>query len=1584
MIDINKLALDEFLDSKPQQASNLKFVEQSSSSVTQVAIIGMAGSVGAAGNLEEFWNMVSQGEIGRRQLPQPRRQDFEDYLRLRGHFHKVSEEDYLQETFLEEIDKFDHRFFGLSRQEANLMDPNQRLFLQTAWSALENAGYGGQSIQGSSTGVFVGHSADFGQDYRHIIQTFSPDAPEISVAGNIKSIIASRIAYQLDLRGPSMLIDTACSSGLVSVHQACRSLRNGECEMAIAGAVKIDLLPIEDRGNTGVGTRDIQDTIARDGRTKTFDDNCDGTSAAEGVFAFVLKPLQKAIDDGDHIHAVIAGSSVNQDGLSVGITAPNSAAQEGLIIAALEDAGIAAEDVGYIEAHGTATRLGDPIEVNGIQRAFSHHTRRKQFCAIGSVKSNIGHMDNAAGLAGLAKVIGALNHAQLPPSLHFHCPNQNIAFEHSPVFVNDRLCEWPVNRHGQRIAGINSFGLSGTNCHLLVSNAPPIGEDLSESEISPALFLLSAKSDEQLKQYAKDCLQWLSAAKNAGWRLSDICFTLATGRLHHNHRLAMVVHSREQLISLLERLTAGEVDENIHISHFRVTPQASDAKGELSESQQLALGKEAEALVTLSTHSSEQLAKLRELYSRGAVVNWIRIFPKQLKYRRAPLPGYPFARQRCWVEISELAKKRQVLAAVEKRYAHPLLDNCIATSRGLQLYKTAFSSSRHWELSEHRVRGMCILPGTAYLEFILAIVHEKHPQVMPRDADWEICFERLQFMTAFAVSADETRDLQVQLLGEYPRYQISLVSSDAGDWQVHAEASLSLGDMRRRTKSSIQTLKQRLTDKITFTKSDDQRRGLEIGDRWNSAFLDGWYSQESGEFLVKLALPKPYQSELSKYHYHPALMDVAVNAVNHLLVEDQLFLPFSYRNFSLFSALPERIHVYLKLKQQSTELANFNVQILDDAGNVVSEIEDYAVKRVAQTPLTSTVRQRAYETRLVAMKQPVSLDAPLPERLLFILDKHSSELPLLQALIKKSDKSASILLDQSSQERSGQLLTEFSRQGPINGVIFAGSLAVSDKPEAMVEAIYQMGSWFKELMQQKISLNGPCVVLTCQAQMTEEDATIQPAQSAILDFVRVAALENPQLKLLPVDLDVADLRSSDIKRIAALWNQVASDNTQLCLRNGQVFIEQLQDHDLAGSNQFSLRSGGVYLISGGTGSLGLEVARSFAMDAKDCDFADPIKLILVGTQSLSSPDEWEKLARKGDTNKRKKLYQTLLDIGAAGVTVETLAYDLADESAVKRLLRHIRNQYGELHGVIHAAGKAGAGFIVNKSREQLAEVMLAKTAGAWWLHQHTQKDQLDFFVLYSSIATVLRNAGQSDYTAANRFLDALAQKRRKQGLPAMSVRWPAWRETGIAVEYNAVDESEFFTPINTDDGLNRLRAAMANASLPEVIVLADINSRATRQDIVAAGLLASDSVHRLVSAHEAVHANTSGVDNTEQTVTLKGVTEPDESQLAVAKLWRKVLGATVIAIDDHFMDLGGNSILTTQLYNEYEKLHPGAMDMADLFSHTTIGAQASQLNKALGLSTGIEKEEETDQDIDDILQRLSRGDLSAEEAGAML
>ncbi|MFC6650085.1 beta-ketoacyl synthase N-terminal-like domain-containing protein [Paenibacillus rhizoplanae] len=445
--------------------------------------------------------------------------------------------------YLDEVDVFDYSFFHLSPKEANLMDPNQRMFLQTAWTAIEDAGYGGGRLAGSSTGVYVGFGSDMGEEYKRLIAELSPASLNASIPGNIHSMIASRIAYLLDLKGPSMLVDTACSSSLVAVHLACRALRQGECDFALAGGIKLSLLPVKQGSGGGLGVGSSDD------RTRTFDEHSDGTGGGEGVVAILLKPLKQAVRDRDHIYALVKGSAVNNDGTSAGITSPNSLAQEDVLARAWADAGIHPERLEYIEAHGTGTKLGDPVEIEGLRNAFGRYTSRKQFCGIGSLKTNVGHLDHCAGIAGFLKAVLSLKHSELPASLHFTAPNARISFPDSPVYVNERLRVWESGG-GPRLCGVSSFGLSGTNCHVVLEEAPHAADTvLNAAEPDDtgelALFSLSARSEAALSAYLGAYQSYLHEENR--YTLRDLCYTANTGRGHYACRAAVLCSSREEL-----------------------------------------------------------------------------------------------------------------------------------------------------------------------------------------------------------------------------------------------------------------------------------------------------------------------------------------------------------------------------------------------------------------------------------------------------------------------------------------------------------------------------------------------------------------------------------------------------------------------------------------------------------------------------------------------------------------------------------------------------------------------------------------------------------------------------------------------------------------------------------------------------------------------------------------------------------------------------------------------------------------------------------------------------------------------------
>ncbi len=509
-----------------------------------IAIIGIGCRFPGSSGPQEFWQSIHDGVDAISEVPADRFNLDEVYDSDPTVPGKISTR---WGGFVDQVDQFDPQFFGISPREAARMDPQQRLLLEVVWEALEDAGQAVETLSGSETGVFVGISNnDYGRtqfgDFSRI------DA--YAGTGNALSIAANRISYLMDFRGPSIAIDTACSSSLVAVHLACTSLRNGESTLAIAGGVNLILSPAITMNFTKAGV------MAPDGRCKTFDAGANGYVRSEGAGLVVLKPLSRAAADGDTIYAIIRGSAVNQDGRSNGLMAPNPAAQEAVLREAYRRAGVSAGDVQYVEAHGTGTLLGDPIEARALGRVLADGRAPGNFCAIGSVKTNIGHCEAAAGIAGLIKVALALRNAEIPASLHFEEPNPHIPFDELPIRVQTRPGQWSVES-GPPLAGVSSFGFGGTNAHVVMQQAPESRTRNREGVASKSCYLLplSARSPEALQAVARTYLGFLA---NSGSSLHDICYSASARRGHHDYRMSVTGASSAQLIEGLEAFLKGE------------------------------------------------------------------------------------------------------------------------------------------------------------------------------------------------------------------------------------------------------------------------------------------------------------------------------------------------------------------------------------------------------------------------------------------------------------------------------------------------------------------------------------------------------------------------------------------------------------------------------------------------------------------------------------------------------------------------------------------------------------------------------------------------------------------------------------------------------------------------------------------------------------------------------------------------------------------------------------------------------------------------------------------------------------------
>lgn len=610
-----------------------------------IAVIGMSCRLPAGGTTpESFWKSLVSGEDGITDIPAERFDIDSFYDPEPGKPGKIVTR---KGAYIKDVDLFDAVFFGISPVEAEMMDPQQRLLLEVTWEAIENAGIPPASLKESATAVFIGVS---GNEYGGLIQAQTSSPSPFEAIGNALNALSGRISYCLGLQGPSMIIDSACSSSLVSVHLACKSLQIGDCNLAIAGGTNILLSP------SSYLSLSSSQMLSPEGHCKTFDASADGYARGEGIGVILLKRLSDAMRDRDPILAVIKGSAVNQDGPSSGLTVPNGVAQVKLIRQALKQANLQPADVSYIEAHGTGTSLGDPIEVNAIGKAYGESREKAVPLLIGSVKSNIGHLESAAGISSLIKVVLALNHKEIPGNLHFHKLNPKIDLESIPAKIVTQLTPWNVKQGQKRIAGISSFGFTGTNAHIILEEAPQYELLESRREERPLhLLTLSAKSKEALDSLIKSYQDFLESTEE---QLGDIVYTASTGRNHERFRLTLIA---KDIAELRSKLSKGEYVQGKGDNHFKIAFNYGESGG-------LFIHEIKDNIIDIdigpSTNWKDLLSILSDYYVAGAIVDW-KGFESPFIRKKIALPTYPFHGQRYWAVAAKPVLEEQKVGKTE-------------------------------------------------------------------------------------------------------------------------------------------------------------------------------------------------------------------------------------------------------------------------------------------------------------------------------------------------------------------------------------------------------------------------------------------------------------------------------------------------------------------------------------------------------------------------------------------------------------------------------------------------------------------------------------------------------------------------------------------------------------------------------------------------------------------------------------------------------------------------------------------------------------------------------------------------------
>ena len=633
--DANRVTIED-RPPAPARRSKQRFVPSNTNQRTDIAIIGLAGRYPHADTLQDFWRNLQNGRDCITEIP-PDRWDHTQYYDPDPNTPGKSYSKW--GGFIADVDKFDPLFFNISPKEAALIDPQERLFLETAWHTIEDAGYTKESISGRRIGVFVGvmwgHYELFGAQ--------SLSGGDTAIPSSSHASIANRVSYVFDFQGPSLAVDTMCSSSLTAIHLACEGILRGEIDGAIAGGVNVTIHPYKylslSQGRFA----------ASDGKCRSFGAGGDGYVPGEGVGAVLLKPLADALRDDDQIYAVIKSSTVNHGGKTNGYTVPNPNAQADLIVDALEKASIDPHSLSYVETHGTGTSLGDPIEITGLLKAFGGSSDATQFCPIGSVKSNIGHLESAAGIAAVTKVLLQLKYRQLVPSLHADPPNPHINLENSPFYVQTQLADWTRPAAHPRRAGVSSFGAGGANAHLILedySDAPQ--PDVTPRPMRPEIFVLSAKNEESLRRYAGTVVKYLETT--SGVSLANVAYTSQMGRTPMAVRLAIIATSLDELRDKLAQwsnLRSQRVDVATDAHELEDVFYEHTQKPQYSASS-LIEGQAGKAFLQQLT-ANRELAKIARLWILGADIDWPLLHGAATP-KRVSLPTYPFARERCWID----------------------------------------------------------------------------------------------------------------------------------------------------------------------------------------------------------------------------------------------------------------------------------------------------------------------------------------------------------------------------------------------------------------------------------------------------------------------------------------------------------------------------------------------------------------------------------------------------------------------------------------------------------------------------------------------------------------------------------------------------------------------------------------------------------------------------------------------------------------------------------------------------------------------------------------------------------------------
>lgn len=1460
-----------------------------------VAIIGMAVRVGDYEDAERFWEDIAGGVDKNIPLPEKRQREVRQIFEAVGYAFDAAK---LREaSYLADISSFDHKRFGLSPGDASMLDPKQRLFLEVAAQALDDAGYGGAALENRNVGTFVGASPY--RLFQDAVTRAFPDQSEQIYLLNVPSNVVARLSYLKNWSGPAATVDTACSSVLKAVHDACQSLRSGESCVALAGGVHTIDLPVKS---------DTAFTIeAASGRTRTFDAAADGVGAGEGAAVFVLKLLDAAVRDNDAIHAVIAGSAVNQDGRSSSMAAPNPDAQAEVITLAARNAGVPLSAMSFFEAHGTATVLGDPVEVEGLTTAFARAgVRPEPKALIGSVKGNIGHLDAAAGAAGLARAVLSLRKGLVPPQPHFASPNPHIDFDAAPVRVARSL--EPLAPYGRPWhCGVSSFGLSGVNTHIVLREYGEHGEHAPQPETTDMWYCipLSAGSEAGLRAYCRNLRDAL--VRNGQVSLHAVAATLVAGREHLNVRAAFVVDS---VAALVEQL-GGDILP-VHCGRERQSG--------------------VQVVATFAGQNAGQPAAeaFAQAYLQGATPLW----PEDVPLHRVHLPATPFDRTSLW-----------------PRFADTVLSGPVETPDGMA-YSVAIDRADFWPVAEHRLQGIPTLVGMGMAELAGKALGSS-----------SLVMEGLRWQRPVTHEEGSRATLFVKPQGA--GFALSLRHGRNGEWETAVSATAYVGTAPASV-LDIAALRSSMREQAP----EGGAAPVTIGRRWHCR-EELLVSEDGSALLARLSLPEEFRHDLHTYKWHPAMMDIAASLALHgapgfipaqcgqmrlhkpLPAVACAYVRITERLSGMITAdctITDSAGVVL-VEMRGLVFMSPNMTVQTPAHTHVHTSDEVLGEIPAELPAAAAQRRQQPEPELYELGwqrvRPEPVFPPAQGRLL-VLDATgcaaagdtiddavgdamgNSGVAARYGVLRDSLMAAADLVQAFPQEREAQ--QALAATIVHEGVDRIACLLPDDA------CPWDFGSLMREVARAglrrsvHITAVGNGALAPCTGCTDSPDSPDSPDSKGFTDnpdrmgaagghpatpehALALGLLLSLKQEEPLIATAYAELESSRPESVAAFMASLGHmDGAYRVSADGDILVGRLERAGAPSSGyivpECRIASDGCIVITGGLGGMGLTLAEQIRSQ--------------TGAQVV--------LLHRGTAP-------------ASALPYVTYRCDVTDAGELAKVFGCIRREIGPVQGVIHAAGVAGNGFLVTKERDAYEAVLAPKVTGTWNLHNETLQDNLRFFVLASSRTSLVGAPGQCDYTGANAFLNGFAAYRRQLGLPALALCWNTWSGVGMAARLHSASDGHTLAPEQAFGVLDR---ALSCSSGLAVVAMSDEDVASYRLASWSAehGLPSGDIVPAAQHAAEQHAVLRAGADTAP---VLAGA----HAEAELLAIFKDCLGYDAeLSREDDFFDLGGDSISGTRIVSRVDKAFGIKASVIDLLESDTLGdfmdRVLAELKKAAG------------------------------------